>query len=44
MFIDTHAHLYHKQFDSDREEMIARALEGGVKKLFLPSSPLTNDR
>ena len=37
MFIDTHAHLYHKQFESDREEMLARAVDAGVKKLFLPN-------
>lgn len=37
MLIDTHAHLYHKQFDPDREDMLARALEAGVTKLFLPN-------
>ncbi len=37
MFIDTHAHLYHKQFDSDRDEMLARAAEAGVNKLYLPN-------
>lgn len=37
MFIDTHAHLYHKQFDGDREEMLMRAVDAGVKKLFLPN-------
>lgn len=37
MFIDTHAHLYHKQFESDRDEMLARAVDAGVKKLFLPN-------
>lgn len=37
MFIDTHAHLYHKQFDSDREEMLQRALDAGVRKLMLPN-------
>ena len=35
--IDTHAHLYHKQFDADREDMLARAWESGVTKLFLPN-------
>lgn len=35
--IDTHAHLYHPQFDADREAMLARALESGVTKLFLPN-------
>lgn len=37
MFTDTHAHLYHKQFDADREAMLARAAEAGVTKLFLPN-------
>lgn len=37
MFIDTHAHLYHKQFDGDREEMLARATDAGVNRLFLPN-------
>lgn len=35
--IDTHAHLYHKQFDADREDMLQRALDAGVTKLFLPN-------
>lgn len=30
MFIDSHAHLDGKQFDSDREQVIARAREAGV--------------
>lgn len=37
MFIDTHAHLYSTKFDGDREAMVARALDAGVKKLFLPN-------
>ncbi len=40
MFVDTHAHLYHKQFSSDRDEMIQRALDAGVRKLFLPNIDL----
>jgi len=36
-YIDTHAHLYSEQFDEDREEMIQRALDHDVKKLFLPN-------
>jgi len=35
--IDTHTHLYASQFDEDRAEMIARAKEVGVKKVFLPN-------
>ncbi|HEX2617399.1 MAG TPA: TatD family hydrolase [Flavobacteriales bacterium] len=37
MFIDTHAHLYHKQFAGDRDAMLQRALDAGVGKLFLPN-------
>ncbi len=37
VFIDTHAHLYHQQFAGDREAMLQRALDAGVKKLFLPN-------
>ncbi len=37
VLIDTHAHLYNPQFDKDREAMLARALEAGVTKLFLPN-------
>ncbi|CAN5416699.1 TatD family hydrolase [soil metagenome] len=34
---DTHTHLYSKQFTYDREDMIQRALEAGVTRLFLPN-------
>jgi TatD DNase family protein len=33
MFVDSHAHLDGKQFDSDREQVIARAREAGVQIL-----------
>lgn len=35
--IDTHTHLYHKQFDGDRSEIIKHAIQLGVKKFFLPN-------
>lgn len=35
--IDTHTHLYLEQFDEDRDEMIQRALDAGVEKMFLPN-------
>lgn len=35
--IDTHCHLYADEFDSDRETMMARALEAGVNKFYLPA-------
>ena len=34
---DTHAHLYARQFDADREQMIERAVSKGVQKMFLPN-------
>ena len=33
MFVDSHAHLDGRQFDSDREQVIARARESGVEAL-----------
>ena len=35
--IDTHTHLYAKQFDSDRDVMIQRAADAGVEQFFLPN-------
>jgi len=37
MFIDTHTHLYTKQFDEDRTEMIDRAIKEGVEAFFMPN-------
>lgn len=37
MFVDTHAHLYHERFANDRADIIQRALDAGVTKLFLPN-------
>jgi TatD DNase family protein len=34
---DSHTHLYLKAFDNDRDEMIRRALDKGVKYFFLPN-------
>tara|TARA_R110002073_G_scaffold4213_1_gene27926 strand:+ start:64188 stop:64955 length:768 start_codon:yes stop_codon:yes gene_type:complete len=34
---DTHTHLYSEQFDSDRSEMIQRALDLGVSRFFIPA-------
>lgn len=42
MFIDTHAHLYHKQFDQDRNAMMRRTMDAGVHKLFLPNIDTTS--
>ncbi|MEM6725502.1 MAG: TatD family hydrolase [Bacteroidota bacterium] len=37
MLIDTHAHLYLKQFDEDLTEVINRAKAAGVQKVYLPN-------
>jgi TatD DNase family protein len=35
--IDTHCHLYHKEFAADIEEVIQRAEKEGVEKFYLPA-------
>lgn len=40
MFIDTHAHLYLKDFDLDIEKIIQNSLESSVEKIFLPNIDL----
>ena len=35
--IDTHTHLFAKQFDEDRSEVVLRALEKGVRQMLLPN-------
>ena len=35
--IDTHSHLYEPEFDTDREEALARAVDAGVGRLLLPA-------
>lgn len=36
-WIDSHAHLYSDEFNSDRAEMMYRAEENGVAKMFMPN-------
>lgn len=36
-WIDTHAHLYGEEFDTDRTEMVERAVTAGVYQLLLPN-------
>jgi TatD DNase family protein len=35
--IDTHAHLYSKKFEQDRNDMIRRAIKAGVTRMYLPN-------
>jgi len=37
IFTDTHTHLNSEQFDEDRDEMIQRAIDAGVKRMFIPA-------
>ncbi|MCM4159457.1 TatD family deoxyribonuclease [Antarcticibacterium flavum] len=37
IFTDTHAHLYSKEFDKDRDEVLQKALERDVKRFFIPA-------
>lgn len=39
-FIDTHTHLDGKEFDEDRDDVILRAKEAGVGKVFIPAIDL----
>jgi len=35
--IDTHSHIYLKEFDNDREEVLERAKEAGVTSILMPA-------
>ncbi len=37
IFIDTHAHLFTEEFDSDRHEVIRNAFQNKVEKIILPN-------
>jgi TatD DNase family protein len=36
-FIDTHTHLYLPEFDTDRDEVVNRAIGSGISKMLLPN-------
>jgi len=36
-YIDTHTHLFSKQFNNDRHEAVHRAIDAGVEKMLLPN-------
>lgn len=42
MYIDTHAHLYAAAFDEDRKEMLQRARDAGVERIYLPNIDVTS--
>lgn len=37
IFTDTHTHLYSKEFEKDRGEILQRALDRDVKRFFIPA-------
>lgn len=37
MIVDTHTHLYSPAFDEDRDLIVSRALEAGVKEFYIPA-------
>ena len=37
VFVDTHTHLFLSEFDQDRKETVQRAIDQGVKAMFLPN-------
>jgi TatD DNase family protein len=37
IFTDSHAHLYSEQFNEGRTEMVQRAIDAGVSRLFMPN-------
>lgn len=36
-WVDTHAHIYSKEFDADRAEVLRRSGELGVSKIYMPN-------
>ena len=42
--VDTHSHLHRQEFDADRDEVIARAVESGVRILLDPATDLASNQ
>ncbi|MGF1722661.1 TatD family hydrolase [Vibrio kyushuensis] len=38
--IDTHAHIYASEFDGDRDEVVQRALQQGIRNILMPNIDL----
>jgi TatD DNase family protein len=36
-WVDTHAHIYAEQFNVDRHDVVQRAMETGIKKIYMPN-------
>ena len=37
MLTDTHSHIYAEEFDTDRDDVVARAEQAGVRLILLPA-------
>jgi len=44
MFIDTHTHLFFKNFDDDRDEVIKNAIASGVKYMLVPGTDIDTSK
>ena len=44
MLVDTHAHLEDEQFDADRDDVVKRALDAGVRFIIDPATDLATSR
>lgn len=42
MFVDTHTHLYAEEFNADRNALISKALNNGIKKFYMPNIDSTS--
>ena len=44
VFVDTHCHLDFNTFDTDRESVLRRALDGGVNRILVPGVDLVSSQ
>lgn len=42
MLVDTHCHLDFERFDEDRDQIVNRAIESGVRQIIVPALDLAN--
>ena len=44
MFIDTHCHIHHPEFDTDRAEVIQHAVDSGIEKMIVVGTDLLSSQ